>query len=221
MTIFSPFATNVFHDSVVGNLIDSAIVVEDRDGTSAFNSNDNTPDLSSCKKLKDIFGTFDLAMINYNAAGPYPSCFRNLSEQEKIDEHFLVLKRNIRHLIACCDVLQPIAVLPFAGSYVIGGKEYQKNRYLGTTTCEYCADEIRSCSRHGAIALREGDTYDLLARTSDKPYQQINAVEQERYIADKLSKLNYPYESDLPIEKSELCEKLKIGSRAWREDVPI
>ena len=23
-------------------------------------------------------------MINYNAAGPYPSCFRNLSEDEKI-----------------------------------------------------------------------------------------------------------------------------------------
>ena len=29
---FSPFSSHVFHDSQVGNLIDSALVLEDKDG---------------------------------------------------------------------------------------------------------------------------------------------------------------------------------------------
>ena len=35
------------------------------------------------KKLKK-FKKIDLALLNYNAAGPYPSCFDNLNEKEKI-----------------------------------------------------------------------------------------------------------------------------------------
>ena len=116
LTIFSPFTPNVFHESESGNLIDSALVVEDEDGTSAFNANDNTPDIESCKILRNKFGTFDLAMINYNAAGPYPSCFRNLSLQEKVNAHNSVLNRNISHLIECCNIIKPKAILPFAGS---------------------------------------------------------------------------------------------------------
>ena len=69
LTIFSPFSSHLYHESNIGNLIDSALVVEDRDGTSAFNANDNTPDINSCKILRNKYGSFDLAMINYNAAG--------------------------------------------------------------------------------------------------------------------------------------------------------
>ena len=36
------------------------------------------------QEIKDSFGNFDLAMINYNPAGPYPSCFTNLSNNEKL-----------------------------------------------------------------------------------------------------------------------------------------
>ena len=33
-------------------------------------------------------------MLNYNAAGPYPSCFDNLDNAEKLKEHRRILKRN-------------------------------------------------------------------------------------------------------------------------------
>ena len=208
LTIFSPFTSNVFHDSEIGNLIDSAIVIEDEDGTSAFNANDNTPTHESCKLLRDRFGIFDLAMINYNAAGPYPSCFRNLSTEEKINAHNEVLYRNIQHLIECCKVLNPKKVLPFAGAYVIGGKEYKKNNYLGTTTWDYCAQEIKRNSSQSVLTLREKDTYDLLTGESNKPYIPINIIEQKEYISKKLSTLKYPYEFDKPIDEIDLCQKV-------------
>ena len=33
--------------------------------------------------------------------------------------------------------------MPFAGSYIIGGKNYKKNKYLGTTTWDECADYLK------------------------------------------------------------------------------
>ena len=216
LTIFSPFASNVFHDSQVGNLIDSALVAQDIDGTSAFNANDNTPDIESCKFLRNRFGSFDLAMLNYNAAGPYPSCFRNLSAKEKTNAHNSVLERNIRHLIECCDVLNPKTVLPFAGAYVIGGKEYEKNKFLGTTSWDHCAKEIEKQSTHNVLTLREGDTYDLVQGISDTPYKPVDIREQESYISGTLSKLKYPYESDKPVEYSQLKRKVDTALLALR-----
>lgn len=217
LTIFSPFSSHIFHESNIGNLIDSALVVEDRDGTSAFNANDNTPDINSCKILRNKYGSFDLAMINYNAAGPYPSCFRNLSDEEKVNAHNSVLSRNIKHLVECCDILKPKAILPFAGAYVIGGKEYKKNKYLGTMTWDQCAQEIQKQSTHNALTLREGDSYDLLLGKSDTPYKPISTTDQDHYISETLSKLKYPYELDEPIKGPELRKKVDASILALRE----
>ena len=49
----------------------------------AINFNDNTPDEKACIELNNKFKDIHLALMNYNAAGPYPSCFDNLSKEEK------------------------------------------------------------------------------------------------------------------------------------------
>ena len=82
LTLFKPFASNIYEESFIGNLVDSAIVFQDNELT-AINFNDNTPTVDSSNFLKDKFKKIDLAMINYNAAGPYPSCFDNLNVEKK------------------------------------------------------------------------------------------------------------------------------------------
>lgn len=47
------------------------------------NFNDNTTDIKGCEKLRKKFKKIDLALLNYNAAEPYPSCFENLSNEKK------------------------------------------------------------------------------------------------------------------------------------------
>ena len=68
---------------MLGNLIDSALVLNDKNVT-AINFNDNTPDEKACNFLKKKFKNIDLALLNYNAAGPYPSCFDNLDNKKKL-----------------------------------------------------------------------------------------------------------------------------------------
>jgi UDP-MurNAc hydroxylase len=208
ITLFAPFAKHNFHEAEVGNLIDSALVIENA-GKVALNANDNTPTVESCKMLKDVFGHIDLAMINYNAAGPYPACFNNLSLDEKKSEHNRILQRNFDHFYKLLLELKPSFALPFAGAYILGGKLHDKNDYLGTTTWDECANFLRSknIAETEVICLREKDVFDLVSGKSNQEYVPIDANHMKDYI-EKLSAIKYPYESDespdLPLLKSDL-----------------
>ena len=47
LTMYKPFSKHIFEESLLGNIIDSSIVLNDGDIT-AINFNDNTPDEASC-----------------------------------------------------------------------------------------------------------------------------------------------------------------------------
>lgn len=213
LTLFAPFAKHNFHYSEVGNLIDSAILFSSN-GLSALNTNDNTLTLDAAHRLVERFGQFDLAMLNYNAAGPYPSCFDNLSEQEKFAEHERILKRNFDHVLGLLKILNPRAFLPFAGAYVLAGRQNHKNAYLGTTTWDACASYIRDrytgCK---TITLREGTSFNLATCHADREYQPIDLSEMKSYITGKLATVSYPYESDpVPVE-AEIVGALELAAK--------
>ena len=217
LTCFSPFSSHVFHEAEVGNLIDSAIAVSDG-GHVALNTNDNTPTTAWAERLREMFGRIDLVMLNYNAAGPYPSCFDNLTRQKKISEHHRILKRNFRHLVACLNAMRPKAFLPFAGAYVLGGKERHKNEYLGTTTWDECAAYVRSHIKNiDVVTLRERDEYSFEAGCSDRAYVPIDVKHMKRFIKEDLGNVAYPYESDMWPPEEELLASLKAAAGKMRE----
>ena len=175
--MFKPFASHIYEESFIGNLIDSAIVFQENNIT-AINFNDNTPTSDTSKFLKEKFNKIDLAMINYNAAGPYPSCFDNLSEDQKRNENERILKRNFNHVFEMLKILKPEYVLPFAGSYVLGGKNVIKNGYLGTTTWDECADYLNKKDIiTKVVCMRENQKFDLSLKKLSSNYERINTSE--------------------------------------------
>ena len=221
LTLFAPFTKNRFFEdnSQIGNLIDSAIVFQS-DNQSIFNANDNTPSNDSCRELKSLFGTFDLAMMNYNNAGPYPSCFSNLTEKEKYIEHKSNLLRNIDFLHLNLKILMPKYFLPFAGAYVLGGKNSYKNNYLGTTNWDKCIEILKNkekITHTQYIALREQDIFDLDMGMSNKEYIKIDEKEVEYYINNVLAKIKYPYEKDSMPNIDILIQDLLLSSSKMKE----
>lgn len=196
LTIYKPFTGHIFEESLLGNLIDSALVLNDKNIT-AVNFNDNTPDEKACINIHNKFKKIDMAMLNYNAAGPYPSCFDNLNEKEKKIESDRILKRNFDHLCKIIPLLKPKTVLPFAGSYVIGGKNYIKNNYLGTTTWDQCADYLKKKlgTKANIICLRENQTFDILNQKSLHKYQRLSKDHMKKYIQE-IKNHKYDYELD-------------------------
>ena len=221
LTLFAPFAGHNFFEenTKIGNLIDSGIVYE-ADNQKIFNANDNNPNPEACKELKERFGVFDISMMNYNAAGPYPSCFNNLNDDEKISEHFNNLERNVDYLYENLKILNSKYFLPFAGAYVLGGKLSHKNRYLGTMTWDKCIEMLnKKNSIQGTeyIALREQDIFDLDTGMSNKEYIPIDENEIENYIQNVLAKIKYPYENDSIPNIEKLIKDLVLSSSKMYE----
>lgn len=195
LTMHAPFAKHTFHEATVGNLIDSALVLS-CEGVSALNANDNVLTVDAARMLRERHGEITLAMLNYNAAGPYPSCFDNLTEDEKLQESERILKRNFAHARAIINELRPRFMLPFAGAYVLGGDLHPKNKYLGTTTWDACAHWL---TEHGiaptrAVVLRENDTLDIARGVADRPYVPVDVEAMQRYIETELAAIRYPYQ---------------------------
>lgn len=218
ITMFAPFAKHSFHEAKIGNLIDSAMVVS-CDGVTAFNTNDNTPTVASCDMIRERFGTIDLAMLNYNAAGPYPSCFDDLSEEKKLSEHRRILDRNFDHIVDLVQGMEPRMMLPFAGAYVLGGDLRHKNKYLGTSTWDECADYVRAqdIGDTEVVLLREGDTLDIQAGVSDRPYQPLDPSDMEHYIENELADLKYPHQLDGSPDTALLLQDVESASAAMAE----
>ena len=212
LTCFAEFSKHNFHESAIGFLIDSALVVE-CDGIIALNSNDNTLSAEAAEMLYNKFGSIDLAMLNYNSAGPYPSCFNNLSITEKKIENKRVLTRNFDHIIKLLKILKPRAFLPFAGSYVLGGKESYKNNYLGTTTWDECALYIKARNIEvKTITLRENNIFNLKSLTTNRDYIPIDIAHMKSYIEKDLSSMIYPYEKEKEPSLSILINNIEKAS---------
>lgn len=213
LTMFAPFAKHNFHEAELGNLIDSALLFE-CGGVRALNANDNTPTPESAEEILNTFGPIDLAMLNYNAAGPYPSCFSNLSESEKVHESERVLVRNFSYVRDIILSLKPRFVLPFAGAYVLGGKLHYKNRYLGTATWDRCADWLieNGIPKQIIVLMQELTKLNIKDGSTEPSYRRIQETDTKVYIESNLSKMKYPNESDESPDSLKLMRDLQTAS---------
>ena len=216
INLFNPFTTHPFHQCQVGNIIDSAISIFDGK-FSIFNANDNTLDEESAIRIHRDLGAFDIAQINYNAAGPYPSCFLNLSLEDRIKESKRILNRNLNHAAFISNVLKCRYVMPFAGVFTIGGKEHYKNETAGVESVSYASRFFKEKGLN-PICLKEKECFDLKYSNSiDSIYEDEDAEEKSRYIIQNLSKMKYEYELEPEVNIQSLKENLILSrNNLWK-----
>lgn len=213
LTMFAPFVKSNFHESSIGNLIDSALLIS-CDGISALNANDNMLSVETAQSLRHNFGEITFAMLNYNAAGPYPSCFDNLTKLQKRAESERIIQRNLNHMRSIVRELKPRYVLPFAGSYVIGGNLHFRNEFLGTTTWDICADflELNNIEPSKTVLLQESNSFDIETGILEKKYIPVKPSKTFAYINTNLAHLKYPYQLDRPPDEEKLIFDIEQAS---------
>jgi UDP-MurNAc hydroxylase len=159
ITMFAPFTGHLFYETEIGNIIDSAIVLE-AGGIKIFNANDNAPTLEASRKLQKQFGSFDLIQLVDSTAGPYPACFKNLTHEEKLSERDRILTRHMDLMCECAKVLNAKLAMPFAGHYKLRGPLEKLNQYLGV----YEPEEVKRVYESKgipSICLRERESYEI------------------------------------------------------------
>ncbi len=158
-TVFGPFTKHPYHDCQVGNVVDSALLVQ-AGGVSVLNTNDNSFDLESAKAYVAAYGSPTVAQLNWNNAGPYPACFDNLTHAEKLEEAKRCLDRNLAHMLEVARVLDAKWTMPFAGAYKLGYGLEHLNQYLGTCPAWVAANYLEANGVR-PLYLEEGGCFDL------------------------------------------------------------
>ena len=103
-----------------GSLIDTAIFIE-WDGRKILNCNDNYLDQQSAAQIIETHSNIDYAMMPHSASGPYPSCFLNLTLEERKSEAMRLQKEYVDMFVEITNILSPRFVSPTAAEYVIVG----------------------------------------------------------------------------------------------------
>ncbi len=178
-------------------VIDSALVLR-WDDFVIYNANDCQPHPGGLKYLKDYYGRIDYALLPYAGGSGYPSCYVNLSEEEKKAEQKRVMLGRFAAFVKTVRELDPRYVTPFADQFVVAGSRAHLNKYIshpaspgivkGALAEAGLADRL--------IMLNSGQAFDFDQgrKTPEGDYKDVTEADREEYIAKVLKAKIYDHE---------------------------
>lgn len=197
---FSPIPTDLFEDDSVcikvipiqpSNIyqIDSALVVKSIDGHSIVNLNDCNYDNNLVNEIENFCNhQIDICLLNYTPASSYPQSY-NFSDERMQLEKSRVKSIYKKKFLKFKSSLHPKLAIPFAGQYILGGKNYLLNQNLGV------CDAVELVDDSNDIAVLETNT----SLTTDCLSNRIERRECYNLgsiisYSKKLSNIPYDYE---------------------------
>ena len=181
----------------MSHIIDSALLMR-WDGFTVYNANDCQPYEGGLAYIVENYGRVDLALIPYSGGSGYPSCYTNLSPEQKLAEKRRILDARLDNFARTVGRLDPRFVVPFADQYVVAGSRSNLNRFISHPPCPGAVRD--RLSREGLIErlllLNSGQAFDFEAgaKSPDEPYRDFSEQDRERYIEACL--LDKPYEHE-------------------------
>ena len=185
--------------------IDSLSVIDDGK-FSILNVNDCPFDLAKHaikeRVLKD-FSNVDVLLTGYGGAGPYPQCFENLSNDEKIGESKKKEINFLNQALNFIELTNPEYYLPFAGTYVLTGKLNVLQNLRGVPSIdqayEYLIKQINKLNLKKPpkpIMLNTDKSYNFTNDKYSSEYVKLDLNKFIIYQKNYLSNLKLDYEKD-------------------------
>ena len=176
--------------------IDSLAVFSD--GTkSILNVNDCPYELSqsALKEIINRYGKIDLALVGYAGAGPFPQCF-DMDIETKIEKSKSKKNQFISQGIQFIKAIKPTYFMPFAGTYILGGRLSELNEYRGVPEIEEALEIMSKEVNSEGMLLNTYKTFDLYDPKNVDRYEAINLNKKKEYIDKVLSKKKLDYENN-------------------------
>jgi UDP-MurNAc hydroxylase len=197
--------------------LDSLCVIDD--GTNILvNTNDCPYGISknTLEVVKRIYPKIDFALVGYTSASLYPHCMMDFNQND-MDAGIVQAKESgLSTAIQTLQVLQPDSYMPFAGTYIIGGREYQKNRYLPIPEIQDAVLEIQNKLAESNVLLNPvllnfNESYDVHLGVQSAPYTPIDKDARAQYINDIAKHFSYDFDDDIIPSDDELFEMFKVA----------
>jgi UDP-MurNAc hydroxylase len=170
--------------------LDSLCVIDD--GTSVLvNTNDCPYGISknTLQVVKKRYPKIDFALVGYTSASLYPHCMMDFNQTDMDAGIERAKQSGLSTAIQTLKVLQPDTYMPFAGTYIIGGREHRKNRNLPIPEIQDAVLEIQNKLSESGISampvlLNFSETYDVELGIQSAPYTPIDVAARAQYIAE-------------------------------------
>ncbi|WP_102108574.1 MBL fold metallo-hydrolase [Oceaniglobus roseus] len=176
--------------------IDSLAVITDGTHT-VLNTNDCPFDLSRTviERVKRRHPVIDLMLVGYAGAGPYPQCFTFADDAGRRAAAARKEAQFIAQAVRYVDAVQPRAFMPFAGTYVLGGRLGPLNGTRGVPSLAEALARIEagiSVESRGFL-LPAGESFDFGSEEVSAAYREPAAEEVAAFVA---STAGAPYDYD-------------------------
>lgn len=171
--------------------IDSLAVFE-ADQTRIVNANDALAVASVGRLLPDL-GPVDLLLGHYGGAGPFPQCFPDFGEAEKLVKARSLAEVFLARLAHAARVTRAKYVMPFAGQYVLAGRLSKLNEWRSVVSLSEAVDWIGEHSDSKTFAMRPFSSFDVRTGAVESAWVEPTAEETRQYI-EEISTLSFPYE---------------------------
>lgn len=192
-------------------------------GKTVVNTNDCPYALAHpvCDDIREKYKTIDFLMVGYGGAGPYPQCFVELDEAEKLERAWRKRRQFLKQTADYLDNLRPAYFLPFAGQYTLGGKLARLNRFRGIPELDELPAELGPLMSPRGISsqmvlLNSGEWFDVDQGVASRPYSPIDRIQRDRYVEEVLAQKKFIYEEEFQIPKSQwvdLTSKLELAQK--------
>jgi len=169
-----------------------SLALFEADGYRVLNANDALA-VQSAQKLWPLIGDVDLLLGHYGGAGPFPQCFIDIQDDEKLIKASELGWSFVDRLIETGRLLNARYVMPYAGQYVLGGKLNPLNPFRSIIPISKVIDRIESADFSIPLTIQPFSEFDLKTANSFTPWCEPTQIEFDSYIA-QISQVAYPYE---------------------------
>tara|TARA_B100000287_G_scaffold429849_2_gene483943 strand:+ start:1162 stop:2496 length:1335 start_codon:yes stop_codon:yes gene_type:complete len=178
--------------------IDTMAVIENGDKC-ILNVNDCPYELSKLclDRVVNQFNKIDLLLVGYAGAGSYPQCW-HYSDEEKLNNYGITKKNHFLNMgLDYINHIKPKNYMPFAGTYILGGKYAKLERFKVVPTLDEALDFYKNkCDDSFGFLLNPLSHFDLKTNKTSSEYIPIDREEQIRYCEEVLIHDKYDYEHD-------------------------
>lgn len=169
-----------------------SLALFEADNQKVLNANDALA-VQSTSRVVPVIGEVDVLLGHYGGAGPFPQCFVDLSEQEKIEKAKTLAHSFLFRLTNAAKIVKAKYVMPFAGQYVLGGRLAPLNRFRSVVSLSEALKWVAENSESIAIGMKPFTGFDVASGICDEPWVEPSREEIAQYV-ERISQHQFPYE---------------------------
>ncbi len=180
----------------MSHAIDSIMIIR-WDDYVIVNANDCNIYPEALDYILNEYKKVDFAFVPYGGGSGYPSCYSNLTEDEKENEKNRIINLRLENFVETVNKLKPKYVMPFADQYIVAGSRSHLNKYISHPVCSgFVAKYLQGKEISGELVLlNSGQAFELegASKTPAQEYMNFDEKDRAEYL-EKLSDKKYDYE---------------------------